>query len=77
MAPVRCCCRFAARPKRHCSSPAPSGHLRSIIGGLTVEQIIRERDRVAQEVKDGSQATAIPSAEVKAEVNQSANGSNQ
>jgi uncharacterized membrane protein YqiK len=31
-----------------------TGHLRSIIGGLTVEQIIRERDRVAQEVKDGS-----------------------
>ncbi|HWG15602.1 MAG TPA: SPFH domain-containing protein, partial [Streptosporangiaceae bacterium] len=27
---------------------------RSIVGGLTVEQIIRERDRVAQEVKDGS-----------------------
>lgn len=31
-----------------------SGHLRSIVGGLTVEQIIRERDRVSQEVKDGS-----------------------
>ncbi|MFC9651987.1 SPFH domain-containing protein [Streptomyces sp. NPDC059892] len=31
-----------------------AGHLRSIIGGLTVEQIIRERDRVAQEVKQGS-----------------------
>src|SRR5712671_5815010 len=31
-----------------------AGHLRSIIGGLTVEQIIRERDRDAQEVKDGS-----------------------
>ncbi|HEX4833672.1 MAG TPA: flotillin [Trebonia sp.] len=31
-----------------------AGHLRSIIGGLTVEQIISERDRVAQEVKDGS-----------------------
>jgi flotillin len=31
-----------------------AGHLRSIIGGLTVEQVIRERDRVAQEVKDGS-----------------------
>jgi flotillin len=31
-----------------------AGHLRSIIGGLTVEQIIKERDRVAQEVKDGS-----------------------
>ncbi|HEX3512658.1 MAG TPA: SPFH domain-containing protein [Trebonia sp.] len=31
-----------------------AGHLRSIIGRLTVEQIIRERDRVAQEVKDGS-----------------------
>src|SRR5258707_6613975 len=33
-----------------------AGHLRSIIGGLTVEQIIRERDRVAPEVKDGSPA---------------------
>jgi flotillin len=33
-----------------------AGHLRSIIGGLTVEQIIRERDRVAQEVKNGSLA---------------------
>jgi flotillin len=33
-----------------------AGHLRSIIGGLTVENIIRERDRVAQEVKDGSHA---------------------
>ena len=33
-----------------------AGHLRSIIGGLTVEQIIRERDRVAQEVKDVSHA---------------------
>ena len=33
-----------------------AGHLRSIIGGLTVEQIIRERDRVSQEVKDGSHA---------------------
>ena len=31
-----------------------AGHLRSIIGGLTVEQIIRERDRVAQEIKDAS-----------------------
>ncbi|MER8070372.1 SPFH domain-containing protein [Streptomyces sp. NPDC094034] len=31
-----------------------AGHLRSIVGGLTVEQIIRERDRVAQEVKQGS-----------------------
>jgi flotillin len=33
-----------------------AGHLRSIVGGLTVEQIIRERDRMAQEVKDGSHA---------------------
>lgn len=31
-----------------------AGHLRSIIGGLTVEQIIRERDRVSQEVLEGS-----------------------
>jgi len=33
-----------------------AGHLRSIVGGLTVEQISRERDRVAQEIKDGSHA---------------------
>ena len=31
-----------------------AGHLRSIVGSLTVEEIVRERDRVAQEVKDGS-----------------------
>jgi flotillin len=31
-----------------------AGHLRSIVGGLTVEELIRERDRVGQEVKDGS-----------------------
>jgi flotillin len=31
-----------------------AGHLRSIVGSLTVEEIIRERDRLAQEVKDGS-----------------------
>ena len=31
-----------------------AGHLRSIVGGLTVEQIIRERDRLTQEVKDSS-----------------------
>ncbi|MFI8812178.1 MULTISPECIES: SPFH domain-containing protein [unclassified Streptomyces] len=31
-----------------------AGHLRSIVGGLTVEQIIRERSRVAQEVMAGS-----------------------
>ncbi|WP_234425597.1 SPFH domain-containing protein [Streptomyces kebangsaanensis] len=31
-----------------------AGHLRSIVGGLTVEQIIRERSRVAQEVVAGS-----------------------
>jgi flotillin len=30
-----------------------AGHLRSIIGGLTVEEIIRDRDRLAQEIKDG------------------------
>jgi hypothetical protein len=29
-----------------------AGHLRSIVGSLTVEEIIRERDKVAQEVKD-------------------------
>ena len=31
-----------------------AGHLRSIVGSLTVEEIVRERDRVAQEVKEGS-----------------------
>ncbi|HEY3089090.1 MAG TPA: SPFH domain-containing protein [Jatrophihabitantaceae bacterium] len=31
-----------------------AGHLRSIVGALTVEQIIRERDRLAQEVTEGS-----------------------
>jgi len=31
-----------------------AGHMRSIIGSLTVEEIIRERDKLAQEVKDGS-----------------------
>lgn len=31
-----------------------AGHLRSIVGSLTVEEIIRERDKVAQEVKNGS-----------------------
>src|SRR5215472_13966152 len=35
-----------------------AGHLRSIVGALTVEEIIKERDRVAQEVKDGSHAAA-------------------
>jgi flotillin len=33
-----------------------AGHLRSIVGALTVEEIIRERDKVAQEVKDASHA---------------------
>lgn len=37
-----------------------AGHLRSIVGGLTVEQIIRERDRVAQEIKDGSRRARRP-----------------
>ena len=31
-----------------------AGHLRSTVGSLTVEEIIRERDRVAQEVKEAS-----------------------
>ncbi len=31
-----------------------AGHLRSIVGALTVEEIIRERDKVSQEVKDAS-----------------------
>src|ERR1700722_1658070 len=33
-----------------------AGHLRSIVGGLTVEQIIKERGRGAEEIKDGSHA---------------------
>jgi flotillin len=49
--------RNSARPLTPtCRWYTSSGHRRSIIGGLTVEQIIRERDRVAQEVKDGSHA---------------------
>jgi flotillin len=31
-----------------------AGHLRSIVGSLTVEDIIRERDKVTQQVKEGS-----------------------
>src|SRR5712675_409764 len=31
-----------------------AGHLRSIIGSMTVEQIIRERQKLATEVLDGS-----------------------
>ncbi len=31
-----------------------AGHLRSTVGGLTVEEIIRERDRLAQEILDAS-----------------------
>ena len=31
-----------------------AGHLRSIVGGLTVEEIIGDRNRVAQEVKAAS-----------------------
>jgi flotillin len=33
-----------------------AGHLRSIIGSMTVEEIIRERQRLATEVLDGSKA---------------------
>jgi len=33
-----------------------AGHLLSVVGGLTVEQIITERDRVGQEIKEGSHA---------------------
>ncbi|MDT5291656.1 MAG: flotillin [Mycobacterium sp.] len=32
-----------------------AGHLRSIIGSMTVEQIIKERQKLATEVLDGSQ----------------------
>lgn len=31
-----------------------AGHLRSIVGGMTVEQIIRDRNALAQQVKDSS-----------------------
>ncbi len=33
-----------------------SGHLRSIIGSMTVEEIVRERQKLATEVLDGSKA---------------------
>jgi regulator of protease activity HflC (stomatin/prohibitin superfamily) len=33
-----------------------AGHLRSVIGGVTVEQVITERDRVTQEIKERSRA---------------------
>jgi len=36
--------------------PMLAGHLRSIIGGVTVEQIITERDKVTQEIKKRSRA---------------------
>ena len=36
--------------------PMLAGHLRSVIGGFTVEQIITERDRVIQEIKQRSRA---------------------
>jgi regulator of protease activity HflC (stomatin/prohibitin superfamily) len=36
--------------------PMLAGHLRSIIGGVTVEQIITERGRVTQEIKKRSRA---------------------
>jgi uncharacterized membrane protein YqiK len=44
-----------------------AGHLRSIIGGLTVEQIIRERDRVAQEVIEQQTALAQRRADLAAQ----------
>ena len=34
--------------------PVLAGHLRSVVGGVTVEQIITERDRVTQEIKKRS-----------------------
>ena len=36
------------------TSQVLAGHLRSIVGGLTVEEIIGDRNRVAQEVKSAS-----------------------
>jgi uncharacterized membrane protein YqiK len=36
--------------------PMLTGHLRSVIGGVTVEQIITERDQVTQEIKKRSRA---------------------
>src|ERR1700720_570009 len=36
-----------------------AGHLRSIIGSMTVEQIIRERQKLATEVLDGSKGEMI------------------
>src|SRR5271166_5289398 len=36
-----------------------AGHLRSIIGSMTVEQIIKERQKLATEVLDGSKAEMI------------------
>src|ERR1700719_1441037 len=36
-----------------------AGHLRSIIGSMTVEQIIKERQKLATEVLDGSKAEMV------------------
>src|SRR6201985_2695545 len=37
-----------------------AGHLRSIIGSMTVEEIVTERQKLASEVLDGSQAEMAP-----------------
>src|ERR1700738_4040719 len=36
-----------------------AGHLRSIIGSMTVEEIVTERQKLASEVLDGSQAGSV------------------
>jgi len=51
-------CRFLPAQNRmeEIVGPMFAGHLRSIIGGVTVEQIITERGRVTQEIKKRSRA---------------------
>ena len=36
-----------------------AGHLRSIIGSMTVEEIVTERQKLASEVLDGSKAEIV------------------
>ena len=36
-----------------------AGHLRSIIGSMTVEEIVTERQKLASEVLDGSKAEMV------------------
>ena len=44
----------SSRAWNGCTAEVLAGHLRSIVGGLTVEEIIGDRNRVAQEVKAAS-----------------------